>query len=129
MKGQRIKVKNIRLEIQDEGEFISEIKRDLKKIAKGENVKNRSTLSFESLKAMRTFITDERLKILKVVRKYHPESIYELAKILKRDTKNVSDDVHYLSELGLLDIKESKDGRKKTTPVVNYQKIMVEIPV
>ena len=129
MKGQRIKVKNIRLEIQDEGEFISEIKRDLKKIAKGENVKNRSTLSFESLKAMRMFITDERLKILKVVRKYHPESIYELAKILKRDTKNVSDDVHYLSELGLLDIKESKDGRKKTTPVVNYQKIMVEIPV
>ena len=124
-----MKVKNIRLEIQDEDEFISEIKRDLKKIAKGEDVKNRSTLSFESLKAMRTFITDERLKILKVVRKYHPESIYELAKILKRDTKNVSDDVHYLSELGLLDIKESKDGRKKTTPVVNYLKIMVEIPV
>jgi predicted transcriptional regulator len=125
-----MKVKNIRLEIQDEAEFVSEVKRDLKKIAKGENVKNRSTLSFESLKAMRMFITDERLKILKVVRKYHPESIYELAKILKRDTKNVSDDVHYLSELGLLDIKESKgDGRKKTTPVVNYQKIMVEIPV
>ncbi len=124
-----MRVKNIRLEIQDEDEFISEIKRDLKKIAKGEDVKNRSTLSFESLKAMRMFITDERLKILKVVRKYHPESIYALAKILKRDTKNVSDDVHYLSELGLLDIKESKDGRKKTTPVVNYQKIMVEIPV
>ncbi len=124
-----MKVKNIRLEIQDEDEFISEVKRDLKKIAKGEDMKNRSTLSFESLKTMRMFITDERLKILKVVRKYRPESIYELAKILKRDTKNVSDDVHYLSELGLLDIKESKDGRKKTTPVVNYQKIMVEIPV
>ncbi len=124
-----MRVKNIRLEIQDEDKFISEIKRDLKKIAKGENTKNRSTLSFESLKAMRMFIPDERLKILKVVRRYHPESIYELAKILKRDTKNVSDDVHYLSELGLLDIKESKDGRKKTTPVVNYQKIMVEIPI
>ncbi len=124
-----MKVKNVRLEIQDEDEFISEVKRDLKKIAKGEEVKNQSTLSFESLKAMRRFITDERLKILKAVRKYHPKSIYELAKIVKRDTKNVSDDVHFLSEIGLLDIKESKDGRKKTTPVVNYQKILVEIPV
>lgn len=124
-----MKVKNVRLEIQDEDEFISEVKKDLKKIAKGESVKNQSTLSFESLKAMRRFITDERLKILKAVRKHHPKSIYELAKILKRDTKNVSDDVHFLSDLGLLDIRESKDGRKKTTPMVNYKKILVEIPV
>ncbi len=124
-----MKVKNVRLEIQDEDEFVLEIKRDLKKVAKGESVKNQSTLSFESLKAMRMFITDERLKILRTVRKYHPKSIYELAKMVKRDTKNVSDDVHFLSDLGLLDIKESKDGRKKTTPVVNYNKIMLEIPV
>ncbi|KKW03047.1 MAG: hypothetical protein UY37_C0007G0001 [Candidatus Beckwithbacteria bacterium GW2011_GWC2_49_11] len=82
-----------------------------------------------AVKAMRKFITDERLKVLRAIRKYHPESIYELAKILKRDTKNVSDDVHYLSDLGLIDIKESKDGRKKTTPVVSYRKILVEIPV
>ncbi len=124
-----MKIKNVRLEIQDENEFISEVKKDLKKIAKGESIKNQSTLSFESLKAMRRFITDERLKILKAVRKYHPKSIYELAGILKRDTKNVSDDVHFLSDLGLLDIKESKDGRKKTAPTVNYKKIMIEIPV
>lgn len=124
-----MKIKNIRLEIQDENEFISEVKKDFKKIAKGESVKNQSTLSFESLKAMRRFITDERLKILKTVKKYHPNSIYELAKIVKRDTKNVSDDVHFLSELGLLDIRESKDGRKRATPVVNYNKILLEIPV
>lgn len=124
-----MKVKNIRLEVQDEDKFESEVKRDLKKIAKGEDVKNRSTLSFESLKAMRTFITDERLRILKVVRKHHPGSIYELAKLLKRDTKNVNDDVRFLADLGLIDLKESKDGRRRTTPTVDYQKIMVEIPV
>jgi len=125
-----MKIKNVRLEIQAEGEFISEVKRDLKKIAKGESVKNRSTISFESLKAMRKFITDERLKILKIIKKYHPCSIYELAKILKRDTKNVSDDVHYLAELGLIEIEKGKsNGREKTTPVVNYDKILLEIPV
>jgi predicted transcriptional regulator len=124
-----MKVKNVRLEVQTEDEFISEIKRDMKNIAKGESIKNRSTLSFESMKAMRSFITDERLRILRTIKKYSPESIYELAKILKRDTKNVSDDIHILSNLGLIEIEESKDGRKKTTPKVNYQKILVEIPV
>lgn len=124
-----MKVKNVRLEIQAEDEFISEIKRDLKKIANSGSVKNRSTLSLESMKAMRSFITDERLRILRTIKKYSPESIYELAKILKRDTKNVSDDIHFLSDLGLIEIKESKDGRRKTTPKVNYQKILVEIPI
>ena len=124
-----MKVKNVRLEIQEEGEFVSEVKRDMRKIARGESVKNRSTLSFESLKVLRTFITDERLKILRAVRKYHPDSIYELAKILKRDTKNVSDDVRFLANIGLLEIEELKDGRRKTRPKVNYQKILVEIAV
>jgi len=124
-----MKVKNVRLEVQTEDEFISEIKRDMKNIAKGESIKNRSTISFESMKAMRSFITDERLRILRTIKQYSPDSIYALAKILKRDTKNVSDDIHILSNLGLIEIEESKDGRKKTTPKVNYQKILVEIPV
>ncbi|TAN44154.1 MAG: ArsR family transcriptional regulator [Nitrospirae bacterium] len=124
-----MKVKNVRLEIQAEDEFISEIKRDLKRISKGEEVENRSTLSFESMKALRSFITDERLRLLRTIKKFSPESIYELAKLLKRDTKNVSDDVHFLSELGLIDIKESKNGRRRTIPKVNYQKILLEIPV
>lgn len=124
-----MKVKNVGLEIQDEEEFASEVRRDLKKIAKGENVKNRSTLSFESLKALRMFITDERLRILRVVRKDHPESIYELAKILKRDTKNVSDDVHFLAAVGLLEIEESKDGRRRARPKVDYETIRLEIAV
>lgn len=75
------------------------------------------------------FITDERLRILKVIRKYKPDSIYELAKILHRDAKHVTDDVHYLSELGLVEIEKTKEGRHKTKPVVEYEKILVEIMV
>ena len=82
-----MKIKNVRLEIQAEGEFISEVKRDLKKIAKGESVKNRSTISFESLKAMRKFITDERLKILKIIKKYHPGSYLRTCKDTEKGHK------------------------------------------
>ena len=45
-------------------------------------------------------------------------TIYELAKILKRDTKNVSDDVHYLAAYYTKTIQSGKKGvsRKCVTP-------------
>ena len=124
-----MKIKNVRLDIQSEDEFIAEAKEAMKSVAKGKDVKPQSVISFESLKTMRKFITDERLRILKAIKKNKPESIYQLAKLLKRDAKNVSDDVHYLSGLGLIEIKKTKEGRQKTRPVVEYEKILVEIMV
>ena len=79
---------------------------------------------------MRQTITHERVKILKVIKDKHPQSIYELAKLLGRNLKNVADDVHYLAELGLIELEKGKsNGREKTMPVVNYDKILLEIPV
>lgn len=124
-----MKIKNVRLDIQSENEFIAEAKKAMKAVAKGKTVKPQSVISFESLKTMRKFITDERLRILKTIKKNKPDSIYALAKILHRDAKNVTDDVHYLAELGLIEIKKTKNGRKKTRPVVDYEKIQVEIMV
>lgn len=124
-----MKVKNIRLEIKSESEFINEAKGVMRKLSKGTNVKAKSVISFESLSVMRKFITDERLRILTTIKKHHPSSIYELAKILKRDTKNVSNDVNYLEGIELLEVKKTNKGRSKSTPLVNYDKILLEIPV
>lgn len=125
-----MKVRNIKITIKSDVEFFKEVKNVWKKLEQGEKVKKHEGISFESLETMRKVLTEERLRILKIIKKYHPGSIYELAKILKRDTKNVSDDVHYLAELGLIEIEKGKsNGREKTTPVVNYDKILLEIPV
>lgn len=78
---------------------------------------------------MRKVLTEERLKILKTIKKEQPSSIYELAKILKRDKKNTFDDVQYLTQVGFIEIKKTKEGREKTTPLVKYDKIFLEIPV
>ncbi|PIP19425.1 MAG: ArsR family transcriptional regulator [Candidatus Omnitrophica bacterium CG23_combo_of_CG06-09_8_20_14_all_41_10] len=125
-----MKVRNIKITIKSDVEFFKEVKNVWKKLEQGEKVKKHEGISFESLETMRKVLTEERLRILKIIKKYHPGSIYELAKILKRDTKNVSDDVHYLAELALIEIEKGKsNGREKTTPVVNYDKILLEIPV
>ena len=124
-----MKVKNIRVAIKSENELFDEVKEVWGKLEGGEKVKKHEAIYFESLDAMRRVLTEERLRILKVIRKEHPASIYELAKILKRDLKNTFNDVQFLFQAGLVDLKKTKDVREKTTPLVNYDKILLEISV
>lgn len=124
-----MKVKDIKIAIKSKDELFDEIKDVWKNLERGNRVKKHEGISFESIDAMRKLLTEERLRILKTIKKNHPQSIYELAKLLKRDTKNVSDDVYYLRELGLIELKKTKEGREKVTPLVNYDKILLEIAV
>ncbi|HET6460514.1 MAG TPA: hypothetical protein VFG29_06980 [Syntrophales bacterium] len=124
-----MKVRNIKIEIKSNDGLRKELKETWKKIERGEEVKKHEGLYFENLEAMRKVLTEERLRILRQVKKNHPSSIYELAKLLGRDIKNTFDDVQFLSQVGLLQLKKTKDGREKTTPIVSYDKILLEIPV
>lgn len=126
-----MKVKNVIIGIKSIEEALSNAKNVMERLERGEKVKKRKAgIYFENLEVMRKAITHERLKILKAIKEKHPASIYELSKALNRNLKNVSDDVHYLAELGLIELEKGKsNGRKKTTPIVNYDKILLEIPV
>ena len=126
-----MKVKNVTIGIKSIKEVLDNAKDVMERLERGEKVKKSKTgIYFESLDVMRKAITHEMLKILKVIKEKHPSSIYELAKLLNRNLKNVSDDVHYLAELGLIELEKGKsNGRKKTTPIVEYDKILLEIPV
>jgi predicted transcriptional regulator len=126
-----MKVKNVVIGIKSIDEVLNRAKDVMERLERGEQVKKtKPGIYFESLEVMRKAITHERMKILKVIKEKHPASIYELAKLLNRNLKNVSDDVHYLAELGLIELEKGKsNGREKTTPVVDYDKILLEIPV
>jgi len=124
-----MRVKNVTIRIKSLEDIFNEAKDVMKKLERGEKVKKHEGISFESLDSMRKVITEERLKILKTIKKDHPSSIYALAKMLHRDIKNTFDDVQFLARMGLIELKKTKDGREKTTPTVNYDKILLEIPV
>lgn len=126
-----MKVKNVVIGIKSTEEVLNRAKDVMERLERGEQVKKtKPGIYFENLEVMRKAITHERMKILKVIKEKHPASIYELAKLLNRNLKNVSDDVHYLAELGLIELEKGKsNGREKTTPVVEYDKILLEIPV
>lgn len=124
-----MKVINIKVAIKSDENIFKEVKNVVGRIERGDKVKKHEGISFDSIDAMRKVLTEKRLKVLRTVKREHPASIYELAKKLKRDIKNTFNDVQFLAEAGLLELKKTKEGRGKTTPLVNYDKILLEISV
>ncbi len=124
-----MKIKNIKIAIKSQAELFEEVKDAWGKIEEGAVVKQHEAIYFENLEAMRKVLTEERLRVLKTIKQNQPSSIYELAKILRRDVKNTFNDVQFLAGVGLIELKKSKQGREKTTPVVSYDRIRLEIAV
>jgi len=124
-----MRIKNIKIAIKTRDELFNEVEKVWTDIETGKKPRKHEGLYFENLEAMRKVLTEERLRILKVVKQRKPSSIYELAKALGRDVKNTFNDVQFLSEAGLIELKKTKNGREKTTPIVSYDKILLEIPV
>lgn len=81
-------------------------------------------LSFPSYQALGKVITGNRLELLKVVREEKPKSIQSLAKILKRDVKNVFNDVKLLQEFGLIEVEES-GNRKPSAPKAKFSELIL----
>jgi len=124
-----MKVRDIRISIKTKEDLFNEVKGVWGKLEKGEQIKKHEGISFENIEAMRKILSEERFRILRTIKKEHPKSIYELAKLLNRDIKNTFDDVQFLAQIGLIELKKTKEGREKTTPKVNYDRILLEIPV
>ncbi len=124
-----MRVRDIRISIKTKENLFNEVKGVWGKLGKGGQVKKHEGISFENIEAMRKILSEERLRILRMIKKEHPKSIYELAKFLNRDIKNTFDDVQFLAKIGLIELKKTKEGREKTAPKVNYDRILLEIPV
>lgn len=125
-----MKVKNVAIGIKSVEAMLGEARQVMERLERGEKVtRRRPGVYFDNLATMRKAITEERLRILRTIRAEHPASLYELAKILDRNLKNVCDDVNYLAELGLIELKKSRVGRERTIPEVNYERIRLEIPI
>jgi predicted transcriptional regulator len=98
-------------------------------MASGEKIKKEKSLYFDSIDTMRAILTNKRLLILKTVREQSPSSVYELAKMLGRDLKNVNQDLKLLAEVGLVTLEKKQTDKKRVIPHVDYSKILLEIPV
>ncbi|MBI3815525.1 MAG: hypothetical protein HY279_13800 [Nitrospinae bacterium] len=124
-----MRVKRVRIGIKSFEEVLEGVKETMKKIERGEKVKERRGYYFENLEAFRRALTKKRLEMLHVIKKERPSSVYELAKILNRDAKNVTQDLEYLKDIGLVEIKRTREKKVRTIPRVDYDRIDLQIAV
>ena len=124
-----MKIKRVKIGIKSLEDVLSNARDVMKKLERGEKVKKESGIYFENLEAFRRVLTERRLEMLHVIKEKHPSSVYELAKMLDRNIKNVSMDLEYLKEIGLVEIKRSKEKRERVIPEVNYDVIELQVAV
>lgn len=121
-----MRVKRVRIGIKDMNSFMDDFVRTAQAIKRGEKVKRSRGIYFTSLEAFRKVLTVQRMSLLRLIREEKPSSLHQLARLSRRNIKNVSDDVKYLAQVGLVEVKDS--GRK-VSALVNYDKILLEIAV
>jgi len=85
---------------------------------------------FEGLSALRNLISNEKARMLHVIKTKNPKSIYALARILERDFKSVSEDIKLLERFGFIDLISEKTGkRERLRPLIVVDSINLEIRV
>lgn len=87
----------------------------------------RHQLSSNSISALLGTMTAVRIQLFYVIADQHPDSMYHLAQILKRDSANVIRDVKALEGIGLIKLIPEKDGnRERLCPVTVYDRIVFD---
>ncbi len=73
---------------------------------------NKEDYDFSGVSALKQVLSNEKARILHVIKNEKPSSLYELAKKLGRNFKSVYDDVKLLERFGFIEIVEEKTKNK-----------------
>lgn len=83
---------------------------------------------FEGISALRKLISNEKARLLNVIKNKKPSSIYHLAKLLKRDLKSVNNDIKLLERFGFIDLIAEKTGsRVRHKPIVVVDSMYISL--
>lgn len=111
-----MKARKLKIRFQSLWQSMSDFKDDWKSIEKGGKPTRLATTE-EPLLLMdysmfpKVFST-ERLRIIHMIQERRPASVSELAEMLGREQANVHRDVHFLAELGILELTRVKEEGK-----------------
>jgi predicted transcriptional regulator len=85
---------------------------------------------FEGIEALRKLLSNEKARILHIIKSKNPKSIYEVSKILKRDFKSVAEDINLLESFGFIDLIAEKTGkRERLKPVLAVDTIKINFRI
>jgi predicted transcriptional regulator len=85
---------------------------------------------FSDIKLLRSLLSNEKARILYVLKHKKPKSMYALAKLLDRDFKSVRGDLLVLERFGFVSFfHEKKGNRSSLMPVLAADRIQIIVSV
>lgn len=120
-----MKSKKVKIVIKSSDQLKSEMLNAMN--GKKRSLQKEDEIIFNSAESFTKILTANRLQILIYLTANQPRSIYELAKGLNRDFKNVHSDIRKLFELELIDLEESGEIRKGFIPKAKYSEIDLKL--
>lgn len=85
---------------------------------------------FSDVKILRSLLSNEKSRILFALKSSKPNSIYQLAKMLKRDFKSVQSDVKMLERFGFLEFVSEKSGKRESyRPQLLVDQMQIQINI
>jgi len=85
---------------------------------------------FSGILALRQLLSNEKARILHVIKTQNPQSIYDLAKKLGRGFKSVNDDVRLLKRFGFIELIEEKTKKRiRHRPEVVVDTVTIHVKV
>jgi len=85
---------------------------------------------FSGISALRQLLSNEKARILDVIKNQNPKSVYELSKKLKRGFKSVNDDVKFLQRFGIIELIEEKTkNRKRHKPEIITDTVTIHLKI
>ena len=91
---------------------------------------SKENYDFEGLSALRRLLSNERARLLHVLKTQKPVSIYALAKKLGRNFKTVSDDIKLLERFGFIELVEEKTkNRIRHRPELVAEKVTINLEI
>ena len=118
-----MKVKRIKIGIKSWEENKKELRGIFRQTGHGGEIPTENALYFTDLETFRKCLTPKRLELLWIVADKHPQSVRELATLVKREPKNVSEDLEYLRQVGLVEFRPSAAHGNARAPVVPYDRV------
>lgn len=123
--------KKLTIQIKSAGEALGGFRDAFKAVEAGRRITRREGVYFTSIEAARNLLTPHRLALLRAVRSGRPGSIYELAKMVSRDLKNVQDDLRLLETYGLIRMADgTRSGKRRVrVPQAVFDQIELKIAI
>src|SRR2546425_12701971 len=121
--------KTLTIRIKPVGEAMETFRKTFRALEGSTRAQRSEGVFFTSIEAARKLLTPNRLALLRAIRTERPGSMYALARRVRRDLKNVQQDLKLLESYGLVRLARSRGpgkGRRTKAPQALFREIALK---